>query len=163
MQERHDHLGKISLPGADGPRLTGEGEEARELTEHIVGSVRENDVRSYPAQLARKRASGKSAPVSRFADHGLEVIVLPGFDEVRHHRGILAEHIAEGRGLGGRRRKAVHMKRHRLGVAQRADQQFMLQQVLQQSLCPSKKVMSRVHPQRGIHVEHERFELQRTQ
>src|SRR2546428_4700794 len=85
MQERHDHLGKISLPRADGPRLTGEGEEACELTEHIVGSVRENDVRSYPAQLARKRASGQSAPVSRFADHGLEVIVLPGFDEVRHH------------------------------------------------------------------------------
>src|SRR5713226_9975823 len=51
------------------------------------------------------------------------------------------------------------MKRHRLGIAQGADQRLMLHQVLQQALGPGEKVMSPMHPQRSIHDELERFEL----
>src|SRR5712664_2810815 len=52
------------------------------------------------------------------------------------------------------------MKRHRLGIAQGADQRLMLDQVLQQAMGPGEKVMSRMHPKRGIHHELERFELE---
>jgi len=52
------------------------------------------------------------------------------------------------------------MERHRLGIAQGTDQRLVLHQVLQQALGPGEKVMSRMHPERGIHDEFERFELE---
>src|SRR6267154_456292 len=51
------------------------------------------------------------------------------------------------------------MKRHRLGIAQGADQRLVLHEVLQQALGPGEKMMTRMHPKRGIHDELERFEL----
>src|SRR5260221_5326994 len=52
------------------------------------------------------------------------------------------------------------MERHRFRVSQSANQQLVLQQVLQQSLGPTKELMPRVHSQRRIHVQNERFELE---
>src|SRR5690242_8791196 len=108
MKERHDELDETDLPGTD-LRLAREGEEARELAEHVVGSVREHDTRSHAIQLARERRAGELRRVSRVADHRPEMIVFPGFDEVRYERGILTEHVAELSGFDGQARKSVDM------------------------------------------------------
>src|SRR5437660_5428234 len=123
--------------------------------------MRDHRVRPYAVEFARQRALGERTRGPRLKYHGPVGVLFPSLDDVRHHGCILEEHVAEKRGLERRRRKAVDAKRHWLGIAQGADQRLMLHQVLQQTLGPGKKVMSRMHPKRGIHDELERFELER--
>ena len=125
--------------------------------------MRDHRVRPYPVEFARQRALGELTRWSHFTDYGPVGVFFPGLDDVRHHGCILAEHIAEDRRLERGRRKAVDLKRHRLRITQGTDQRLMFHEVLQHALGPRKKVMSRMHPKRGIHVELERFELKRVQ
>ena len=61
-----------------------------------------------------------------------------------------------GRGHG----EAVGAERRRLAEAQRADQELVPDQALQQALRPAEEVRAGVHAQRGIEVEHDRLDLQ---
>src|SRR5258706_15113343 len=52
LQERHDQLDAIYLPGTQGLRPAGKNEEARRFPESIVGSMRDDGVRTYSVELA---------------------------------------------------------------------------------------------------------------
>src|SRR6267143_2264743 len=161
VQERHQQFDVIRLPRTDRAWPAGKNKEARHLSGGIVGSMRNYAIGAQPGQLARQGAARKLAPVSRLAIDYLTVVFLPALDEVRHKGHILAEQLAKVRSLHGDRRKAVDIELRRPAIVQGTDQQLMLDQALQRALRPAEELMACAYLERGIQVQHERFQLER--
>src|SRR6267143_3954322 len=161
VQERHQQFDVIRLPRTDRAWPAGKNKEARQLSGGIVGSMRNDAIGAQPGQLARQGAARKLAPVSRFALDHLTMVFLPALDEVRHQRHILAEQLAEVRGLHGNRREAVDIEPRRPAIVQGTDQQLMLDQALQRARRPAEELMACAYLERGIQVQHDRFQLER--
>jgi len=62
-----------------------------------------------------------------------------------------------------RLREAIDLIARRMGTAQPAQQELVLDQALQHSLGPAEHLVARVHAQRGIDVEQQRLEFLRVQ
>src|SRR6266850_6443615 len=103
VQERHDQLDAIDLFWIHGLRLAGKNEKARRFPESIEGSMPNHGVRPDSDEFAPQLALGERTRVPCLADHGPVGVLFPGFYEVRHHRCVPAQHVAEERGLERRR------------------------------------------------------------
>src|SRR6059036_394565 len=160
MQERYQQLDVIRLPRTDRAWPAGKSEEAGQLSAGIVGPVRNDVTGAQPGQFARQGAACKLAGVSRLAIDHLIVVFLPALDEVGDKEHILAEQLAEMRGLHGNGRKAVDIKLCRRVTVQGTDQQLMLDQALQRPLRPAEELVARAYSERGIQVQHDRFQLE---
>jgi len=73
--------------------------------------------------------------------------------------GLLQERLAENLLLRRDHGKTVGAHRRRIAAAQRADQHFMRDQALQQTLRPAEEVRALIHPEGGIEIEHQGFDL----
>src|SRR5205814_2670068 len=113
----------IRLPRADRAWPAGKSEEAGQLSGGIVGPMRNDVTGAQPDQFARQGAACKLAAVSRLAIDHLIVVLLPALDEVRNKEHILAEQLAEMRGLHGHGRKTVDIELCRRVTVQGTDQQ----------------------------------------
>ncbi len=163
MQERHQDLGEAHLLRTDRRVTIGEEEQARELAERVVGSVREYTLGARAAQLVRQGAAAKGSAGPGVADHRLKAIVFPGLHEMRHQSHVLAERIAERRRLERRGDNGFDEIRLLSRVAHRTNQDLVLHQVLQQALGPGEELVPGVHPQRRIEVQHQRLEIKTIQ
>src|SRR6185436_13099866 len=159
MQEGRHQTRQVGMPVDQQSRATGKGKETGHPAFAVVRPMGQNLRGLYPLKLLREGSSRKCR-VAHIANHRSESTFFPHLDEVRHDRGIPKEHVAENRLFGCDHGKAIGAHCLGIAVAQRANQDLVSYKALQQSLRPTEKMGTLVHPQRRIQVEHERFDLE---
>jgi hypothetical protein len=99
-----------------------------------------------PLELACEAAAAQRRLVRADVDDDrLIAPLLPRLEQRWGNRRVAQEHVAEEVGLGRGHGEAVGAERGRLAQAERADQQLMPDQALQEALRPAEEVRARMH------------------
>ena len=139
--------------------LAAEREKARHFAENVVGAVRENDVGADACDLAPESAARERPRIGHLARDRAKLVVFPGLDEMRHQRRVVTERIAEKRGSGAEVAKLSTW--NDAGSASRSahTSTSCCTRFCSKSLRPCEELMPRVHLERSVDVQHQRFLL----